>query len=98
MNYNPKPAISLPRIALIVAFSCAVALVPAPVLCASSGTRADRGDAAFLSAREAFRSGEQVRLGRQMELLQGHPLLAWADTGTCGCVLIMVTQAGCRTI
>lgn len=80
MNYNPKPAMALSRIALIAAFSCVVALAPAPALCAPSTTRADhRGDAAFLSAREAFRSGERVRLARQMELLQGHPLHAWAE-------------------
>ena len=72
MNYNPKPAMSLSRIALIAAFGCAVALAPAPSL-------AERGDAAFLSAREAFRNGERVRLGRQIELLQGHPLQAWAE-------------------
>ncbi len=79
MNYNPKPAMSLSRFALIAAFSCAVAVVPAPALCASSATLVERGDAAFLSAREAFRNGERVRLGRQMESLQGHPLLAWAE-------------------
>ena len=72
MNYNPKPAMSLSRIALVAAFSAAVAVAPVPAL-------ADRGDAAFLSAREAFRSGERVRLGRQMEALQGHPLHAWAE-------------------
>jgi len=60
MNYNPKPAMSPARIALIAAFGCAVAAAPAPGF-------AERGDAAFLSAREAFRNGERVRLGRQME-------------------------------
>jgi soluble lytic murein transglycosylase len=40
---------------------------------------ADRGDAAFLSAREAFRNGERVRLGRQVEALRGHPLQPWAE-------------------
>ena len=72
MNYNPKPVVSLPRIALTAAFAFAVAAAPAPAT-------ADRGDAAFLSAREAFRNGERVRLGRQMELLQGNPLHAWAE-------------------
>ncbi|MDP2809287.1 MAG: transglycosylase SLT domain-containing protein [Rhodocyclaceae bacterium] len=71
-NYNPKPAMSLSRIALVAVFSVAAAVVPAPAC-------ADRGDAAFLSAREAFRNGERVRLGRQMEALQGHPLHAWAE-------------------
>jgi soluble lytic murein transglycosylase len=72
MNYNPKPALSLSRIALRAVFACAVAVPSAPTL-------ADRGDAAFLSAREAFRNGERVRLGRQMEALQGHPLQPWAE-------------------
>ena len=40
---------------------------------------ADKGDAVFLSAREAFRNGERVRLGRQVEALQGHPLQPWAE-------------------
>ena len=72
MNYNPKPALSLSRIALRAVFACAIAVPSAPTL-------ADRGDAAFLSAREAFRNGERVRLGRQMEALQGHPLQPWAE-------------------
>lgn len=72
MNYNPKPVMSLSRIALLGVFSLVVAVAPAP-------TFADRGDAAFLAAREAFRNGERVRLGRQMELLRGHPLQAWAE-------------------
>ena len=71
MNYNPKPALSLSRVALAAA--CSV------VVLASTPTFADRGDAAFLSAREAFRNGERVRLGRQMAALQGHPLHAWAE-------------------
>ncbi|MDP2133290.1 MAG: transglycosylase SLT domain-containing protein [Sulfuritalea sp.] len=40
---------------------------------------ADRGDAALLLARDAFRNGERVRLGRQIEALQGHPLQPWAE-------------------
>ena len=72
MNYNPKPVMTRFRIALVAAFSIIVVLVPAPAF-------ADRGDAAFLSAREAFRNGERVRLGRQVEALQGHPLQAWAE-------------------
>jgi len=72
MNYNPKPSLSLSRIAVIAGFTVAVAAAAMPVF-------ADRGDAAFLSAREAFRNGERVRLGRQMQALQGHPLHAWAE-------------------
>lgn len=34
---------------------------------------------AFLSARDAFRNGERVRLGRQQEALQGHPLQPWVE-------------------
>jgi soluble lytic murein transglycosylase len=78
MNYNRKPAMSLPRIALIAAF-VAVAAAPAPALCVPAGALAGRGDGAFLAAREAYRNGEQVRLARQLELLQGHPLHAWAE-------------------
>jgi soluble lytic murein transglycosylase len=72
MNYNPKPAMSLYRIGLAAAVFLAAAVAPAPTL-------ADRGDAAFLSAREAFRNGERMRLGRQIEALQGHPLQPWAE-------------------
>ncbi len=71
MNYKRKPARSLPRIALAL-FPLLVVAVTTPVL-------ADRGDAAFLLAREAFRNGERVRLGRQLEALQGHPLQPWAE-------------------
>jgi hypothetical protein len=42
-------------------------------------TSVERGDAAFLLARDAFRNGERVRLGRQLEALQGHPLQPWAE-------------------
>ena len=72
MNYNPKPAMSPSRIALVAAFAVATVVAPLPAL-------AERGDAAFLAAREAFRNGERVRLGRQIEALQGHPLHAWAE-------------------
>jgi len=71
MNYKRKPAISPPRIVLAL-FTLLLAAVSAPVL-------ADRGDAAFLLARDAFRNGERVRLGRQLEALQGHPLQPWAE-------------------
>ncbi len=72
MNYNRKPALSLSRIARVAALSLAVAMTPLLTL-------ADPGDAAFLSAREAFRNGERVRLAHQLEALQGHPLHAWAE-------------------
>jgi len=72
MNYNRKPTLSLSRIVRVAAFSLAVAMTPVV-------TWADPGDAAFLSAREAFRNGERVRLARQLEALQGHPLHAWAE-------------------
>jgi soluble lytic murein transglycosylase len=81
MNYNPKSAMSLSRIAFVVAFAAAVA-APGPARCAPSATLVDRGDAAFLVARDAFRNGERVRLGRQTDLLQGHPLQAWAEYWT----------------
>lgn len=71
MNYKRKPARSLPRIVLAL-FPLLVAAVSTPAL-------ADRGEAAFLLARDAFRNGERVRLGRQLEALQGHPLHAWAE-------------------
>lgn len=71
MNYKRKPARSLPRIVLAL-FPLLVAAVSTPAL-------AERGDAAFLLARDAFRNGERVRLGRQLEALQGHPLQPWAE-------------------
>jgi len=78
MNYKPKPALSLPRIALMAAFIAVVA-VPLPAVCAPAATRADYGDAALLAAREAFRNGERVKLVRYTEVLQGHPLQPWAE-------------------
>ena len=79
MNYNLNPAMSLYRIGLAATVFLGVAIAPTPAQCASLGAFADRGDAAFLSAREAFRNGERVRLGRQIVALQGHPLQAWAE-------------------
>ncbi|BAO31344.1 lytic transglycosylase domain-containing protein [Sulfuritalea hydrogenivorans] len=72
MNYNPNSVTSLCRIGLVAATFMGIAVAPAP-------TYAERGDTVFLSAREAFRNGERVRLGRQIEALQGHPLQAWAE-------------------
>ena len=69
MNYNPKLLVSLLRIAGAVVLGAML----------SPAALADKGDAAFLSAREAFRNGERVRLGRQVEALQGHPLQPWAE-------------------
>ena len=71
MNYKPKSAMLVSRIVL-AAFSLAAAVLSAPVL-------AERGDEALLLARDAFRNGERVRLGRQLEALQGHPLQPWAE-------------------
>ncbi len=79
MNYNPKPALSLYRMGLAAAIALGLAGLSAPALCLPSGNSASRGDALFLSAREAFRNGERVRLGRQIVALQGHPLQAWAE-------------------
>jgi soluble lytic murein transglycosylase len=71
MNHRHKPALSVSRIVL-AAFTLAVAAASAPVL-------ADRGDEALLVARDAFRAGERVRLGRQIQALQGHPLQPLAE-------------------
>ncbi|MCX7157254.1 MAG: transglycosylase SLT domain-containing protein [Rhodocyclales bacterium] len=79
MNYKLKPAMPLSRIALIAAFSVLAGVFAGPALCVPSATSVERGDAAFLSARDAFRNGERVRLGRQLEALQGHPLRSWAE-------------------
>jgi soluble lytic murein transglycosylase len=70
MNYNPKSLRPLASIAATLA--CALVLTSTPAM-------AERGDAEFLIARDAFRNGERVRLGRQLEALQGHPLHAWAE-------------------
>ena len=69
MNYKRKPLFHRGALTLL-----ALLAVP-PALAAP----ADRGDLAFLSARDAYRNGERVRLARQIEVLQGHPLQAWAE-------------------
>jgi soluble lytic murein transglycosylase len=38
-----------------------------------------KGDTAFLTARDAFRAGETVRLAKSVEALRGHPLQPWAE-------------------
>jgi soluble lytic murein transglycosylase len=78
MNYKRKPSPSLLRIFPAVVALLAIAPA-APVLAAPSATSVERGDAAFLLARDAFRNGERVRLGRQLGLLQGHVLQPWAE-------------------
>ena len=78
MNYKRKPAPSLLRIFPAV-FALLAVGVSAPAVCAPAATSVERGDAAFLLARDAFRNGERVRLGRQQDLLQGHPLHPWAE-------------------
>jgi len=47
-------------------------LVPLAVL-------ANPGDEAFLTAREAFRNGERVRLARSVDALRGSELQPWAE-------------------
>ncbi len=78
MNYKRKPYPSLLRIVPAILALMALAL-PLPALAAPSTAQVERGDAAFLLARDAFRNGERVRLGRQLALLQGHPLQPWAE-------------------
>ena len=78
MNYKLKPAMHLARQAL-TALALLAALASAPVLCAPRGDPAERGDAAFLVARDAWRDGERVRLARQLDALQGHALQPWAE-------------------
>jgi soluble lytic murein transglycosylase len=80
MNYKRKPFPPLSRAAL-AAFSIALAAMLAPsAFGAPAGTYAlDRGEAAFIAARDAWRNGERVRLARQIDALQGHPLQAWAE-------------------
>jgi soluble lytic murein transglycosylase len=63
---------NLPRLALAAGLLLAVAVSSAP-------TFATSGDAAFLSAREAYRNGERVRLAWQVDALKGHPLRVWAE-------------------
>jgi soluble lytic murein transglycosylase len=72
MNYNANPLF------LRIKFVCIAALLAAGTV-SSSSTFANSGDAAFLSAREAYRNGERVRLSRQVEALKNHPLQAWAE-------------------
>lgn len=69
------------------------AVIPAPTLAAkrssNNATPANhasdnqnslqKGDAAFLIARDAFRNGEAVRLGKSIEAMHGHPLQPWAE-------------------
>ena len=72
MNYNAKRRTNFPQLARAAGLLLAIAVSPAP-------TFANSGDAAFLSAREAYRNGERVRLARQIDALKGHPLRAWAE-------------------
>jgi soluble lytic murein transglycosylase len=69
MNYKRKPPVSRSALALLVL----LASLPA------SAAPAERGDLAFLAARDAYRNGERVRLARQIDALQGHPLQAWGE-------------------
>lgn len=69
MNYKRKP----------LAYRAALALLALSASLPAIAASTDRGDAAFLVARDAFRNGERVRLARQVDALQGHPLQAWAE-------------------
>ena len=75
MNYKLK----LCRVFLLGAVLAAALAAAAPSSAAYGAGTLERGDAAFLAAREAFRSGERVRFARQLEALKGHPLLSWAE-------------------
>lgn len=56
------------------------AVSPAPARCAPLGTFAATGDATFLAARDAVRSGDRVKLSRALETLPAdYPLRAWAE-------------------
>lgn len=83
-----KPRRAFALCALVAGALCAV--LPAPTLAAKRSTSPagqptdsqsalQRGDAAFLIARDAFRNGEAVRLGKSIEAMQGHPLQPWAE-------------------
>jgi len=78
MNYKRKPFPFLLRILPAIIALSAIAPV-APALAAPATSSVERGDAAFLLARDAFRNGERVRLGRQLASLQEHPLQPWAE-------------------
>ncbi len=69
MNYKRNPLVRRGALTLL-ALCAALPAMAAP---------AERGDLAFLSARDAYRNGERVRLARQVDALQGHPLQAWAE-------------------
>jgi hypothetical protein len=70
MNYKRKPFPFLLRILPAIIALSAIAPV-APALAAPATSSVERGDAAFLLARDAFRNGERVRLGRQLRLAAG---------------------------
>jgi hypothetical protein len=77
MDYKRKPSPFLPCILQAVAL---LAIAPAaPASAAPAAGSVERGDAAFLLARDAYRNGERVRFGRQLALLQGHALQPWAE-------------------
>ena len=90
-KYDFKPKLLKPqRTAAIFALAggllCAV--LPAPTLAAKRNishavaenqTAQQKGDTAFLIARDAFRNGEAVRLSKNIEAMQGHPLQPWAE-------------------
>jgi hypothetical protein len=69
MNYKRNPLVRRGALTLLALF----------VALPAEAAPAERGDLAFLNARDAFRNGERVRLARQVDALQGHPLQAWAE-------------------
>ena len=72
MNYKRNPFFRRGALTLL-------ALLAGPPAMVAMAAPAERGDLAFLTARDAYRSGERVRLARQVDALQGHPLQAWAE-------------------
>lgn len=54
-------------------------LLPGLLLLCIGASRAAPGDEAFIQAREAFASGNRVKLARALDNLQGHELRVWAE-------------------
>ena len=81
-HFNPNPRTARQGARVLRALLCAVllgAVPPGLTFAASAATGAAAADAEFVAAREAFRNGEAVKLGRKIEALRDHPLLPWAE-------------------
>ena len=79
--FRRLPALALAcggLLAAVVAAGPALA-TPRKAAPAAAASATLKGDTAFLTARDAFRAGEAVRLARTIEALRGHPLLPWAE-------------------